>query len=138
MRTVMGITKVGVVGGGLMGSGIAEVCALRGLDVTIAEVSDDAATAARQRIERSVQRGVEKNKISADDAKDALNRIRLATELDELADRQLVIEAATEHEPVKLNLFTKLDEIVDGADAILASNTSSILIARLEIGRAHV
>lgn len=127
----MNITTVGVVGGGLMGSGIAEVCARSGIDVMVAEVNDDAAAAARARIEKSVQRGVDKGKLSADDATVALGRLQVTASLSDLADRQLVIEAATENEPVKLRLFGKLDEIVTAGDAILASNTSSIPIARL-------
>lgn len=123
--------RIGVVGGGLMGSGIAEVCARSGLDVIVAEVTDDAAAAARARIEKSLTRGVEKGKISQDDADGALGRLRVVAALDDLADRQLVIEAATENEPVKLALFSRLDTVVTDSQAILASNTSSIPIARL-------
>lgn len=125
------ITRIGVVGGGLMGSGIAEVCARSGLDVIVAEVSEEAAAAARERIETSVARGVAKGKLAAADADAALARLRVVGSLAELADRQWVIEAATENEPIKLGLFTKLDTIVADRDAILASNTSSIPIARL-------
>lgn len=127
----MDIQRIGVVGGGLMGSGIAEVCARSGLDVIVAEVGDDAAAAARARIEKSLFRGVEKGKLARDDADAALARLRVVAALDELADRQLVIEAATENEPVKLALFSRLDTVVTDAQAVLASNTSSIPIARL-------
>lgn len=127
----MSITKVGVIGGGLMGSGIAEVSVRAGLDVIVTEVSDEAVAAARARIEKSLQRAVDKGKLAADDAAEALTRLKVLPTLDELADRQLVIEAATENEPVKLKLFDRLDRIVTDPDAILASNTSSIPIARL-------
>lgn len=127
----MTISKVGVVGGGLMGSGIAEVCARSGLDVIVSEVSDEAASAALARIEKSLDRGVTKGKLSADDADQARSRLRVVAELDELADRHLVIEAATENETIKLKLFGRIDEILKDSSAILASNTSSIPIARL-------
>lgn len=127
----MEITRIGVVGGGLMGSGIAEVCARSGLDVIVAEVSPEAAAAALARIEKSVRRGVERGKMTADEADRALAGLRVEPALDALVDRQWVIEAATENEPVKLALFTQLDRVIVDPDAILASNTSSIPIARL-------
>jgi 3-hydroxybutyryl-CoA dehydrogenase len=125
------ITRIGVIGGGLMGSGIAEVAARSGLDVIVSEAGDEFAAAARARIEKSVRRGVDKGKLSADDAAAALGRLRVTTGIAELADRQLVIEAATENEQVKLALFADLDRTVTDRGAILASNTSSIPIARL-------
>ncbi len=127
----MSITRMGVIGGGLMGSGIAEVAARGGLDVIVSEATDDLAGAARARIEKSVRRGVDKGKLSAEDADAALGRLRVVTGIAELADRQLVVEAATENEQIKLGLFADLDRTVTDRDAILASNTSSIPIARL-------
>ncbi len=127
----MGITRIGVVGGGLMGSGIAEVAARSGLDVVVSEASDELADAARARIEKSVRRGVDKGKLSAQDADAALGRLRAVTGIAELADRELVVEAATENEQIKLALFADLDRTVADRSAILASNTSSIPIARL-------
>lgn len=127
----MEITRIGVIGGGLMGSGIAEVCARSGLDVIVAEISDDAAGVATGRIEKSVSRGVDKGKLTAEEAAAALDRLRVLSDFDALADRQWVIEAATENEPVKLELFGRLDSVVSDPAAILASNTSSIPIARL-------
>ncbi|HDK46229.1 MAG TPA: 3-hydroxybutyryl-CoA dehydrogenase [Actinobacteria bacterium] len=126
--------KVGIVGSGLMGSGIAEACARAGLDVVISEVSDELITKGRARIERSLDRAVERGKLEAADRDTALARIRFTTDLTDMHDRQIVIEAATEHEATKLGIFSSLDEIVEATDAILASNTSSIPIARL--GRA--
>jgi 3-hydroxybutyryl-CoA dehydrogenase len=129
--TSVKIQRIGVVGGGLMGSGIAEVCARSGLDVIVAEADDTAAAAARERIEKSLGRGVHKGKLTAEQAAAALDSLRVVASLDELADRQWVVEAATENESVKLALFSRLDAVVSDPEAILASNTSSIPIARL-------
>lgn len=123
--------KVGVVGCGLMGAGIAEVCARAGLDVVVAESSQAAADAGRSRLEKSLQRAESKGKI--DSAADVLARIRLVTELNELADRDLVVEAIVEDEDAKTELFRQLDKIVTNPDAILASNTSSIPIMKLGV-----
>jgi 3-hydroxybutyryl-CoA dehydrogenase len=124
------IERVGVVGCGLMGSGIAEVCARAGLDVIVREVDNDALARGRARIESSLGRAVDRDKVSADSAETALSRIRFTTDVGDLADRQLVIEAVTESEAVKLEVFSLLDKVVDDG-AILASNTSSIPIMKL-------
>lgn len=123
--------NVGVVGCGLMGAGIAEVCARAGLDVVVAESSDAAAEAGRTRLTTSLQRAEAKGKI--DSAADVLARIRVVTALEELADRDLVIEAIVEDEDAKVALFRRLDEIVTSPEAILASNTSSIPIMKLGV-----
>ncbi|WP_341924169.1 3-hydroxybutyryl-CoA dehydrogenase [Nocardioides psychrotolerans] len=123
--------NVGVVGCGLMGAGIAEVCARAGLDVVVAESSDAAAEAGRKRLTTSLQRAEAKGKI--DSAADVLARIRVVTALEELADRDLVIEAIVEDEDAKVALFRRLDEIVTSPEAILASNTSSIPIMKLGV-----
>lgn len=123
--------KVGVVGGGLMGSGIAEVSARAGLDVIIVESSEAAGQAARGRLEKSLRRAEDKGKI--DSAGAVLGRIRIETALESLADRDLVIEAIIEDEAAKTDLFKRLDEIVTSPDAILASNTSSIPIMKLGV-----
>jgi 3-hydroxybutyryl-CoA dehydrogenase len=122
--------RIGVVGGGLMGSGIAEVCARAGRDVVVVEANAPAAEAARARIAKSLRRAAERGKIDDPDA--VLGRIRFASELDDLADRELVIEAIVENEEAKTDLFAKLDKIVQ-PDAILASNTSSIPIMKLAV-----
>jgi 3-hydroxybutyryl-CoA dehydrogenase len=124
------MARVGVVGGGLMGSGIAEVCARAARDVIVVESSAPAADAARARIEKSVRRAAERGKIDDPDA--VLARVRVTTDLDELADRELVIEAIIEAEEAKVELFAQLDKIV-GPDTILASNTSSIPIMKLAV-----
>lgn len=123
--------NVGVVGCGLMGAGIAEVCARAGLDVVVAESSDAAAEAGRKRLTTSLQRAEAKGKI--DSAADVLARIRVVTALEDLADRDLVIEAIVEDEDAKVALFRRLDEIVTSPEAILASNTSSIPIMKLGV-----
>ena len=125
------ITRVGVAGCGLMGSGIAEVCARAGLDVVVREVDDAAATAGLARIEASLARAVRAGKLTAEDRDAALARITLTTRLEDLADRELVIEAATENPGVKAALFAELDRAVESPEAILATNTSSIPIAQV-------
>jgi 3-hydroxybutyryl-CoA dehydrogenase len=124
------IERVGVIGGGLMGSGIAEAAARAGCDVVVHEIDGPAAEAARLRVERSVSRAVERAKLSAVDGEAVLSRIRVGVDLEAQSDRQLVIEAATENEALKRELFTRLDRVV-AEDTILASNTSSIPITRL-------
>ena len=127
----MSIERVGVVGCGLMGAGIAEVCARAGLDVTVVESNDQAADSGRQRLTKSLTRAQERGKL--DNAEEVLGRIGIGTEMAALQDRQLVVEAIVEDEPTKVALFRQLDEIVTGQGAILASNTSSIPIMKLAV-----
>lgn len=124
------IARLGVVGGGQMGAGIAEVGARSGADVLVREINDDAADAAAGRITKSLDKAVKAGKIEQADRDAALGRLRFTTDTSDLADRQLVIEAASEDANVKLGLFRELDAAV-GAGAILASNTSSIPISKL-------
>ncbi|GLZ40241.1 3-hydroxybutyryl-CoA dehydrogenase [Actinokineospora sp. NBRC 105648] len=131
------ISRVGVVGAGLMGSGIAEVCARAGLDVVVAEVSTAALDAGRQRIEKSLARGVRSGKLAEEDRDAALARTRFTTDLGEFADRQLTIEAVAEIEQVKTEVFTTLDKVVEDPDAVFASNTSSIPIMKLGMATAR-
>ncbi len=128
---MMAIERVGVIGGGLMGSGIAEVCARAGSEVIVHEIDAEAAQAALGRIETSLARAVERGKVSADEESSILGRIIVSTDLADQADRQLVIEAAPENEDLKRRVFSDLDKAVADPDAILASNTSSIPITRL-------
>ena len=127
----MSIERVGVVGGGTMGSGIAEVCARAGLEVLVVEADDAAAESARARIESSVERGVERGKLDAAEAEDALDLLTTSADLERLADRQLVIEAVAEDKELKLGIFSRLADMVEDEQAILASNTSSIPIVEL-------
>jgi 3-hydroxybutyryl-CoA dehydrogenase len=126
-----GIERVGVVGCGLMGSGIAEVCARAGLDVIVTEVSQDALAAGRTRIEKSLARAVRNGKLSEEDRVAAVDRIRFTADLGDFADRQLVVEAVAEQEQIKTEVFTGLDKVVADPNAIFASNTSSIPIMKL-------
>lgn len=129
------MNRIGVVGGGLMGSGIAEVSARAGQDVVVVESSDDAAKAALGRLERSLQRAEAKGKLTPAEgsAADVLARIRVVTDLDAVADREVVVEAIVEDEAAKVALFRSLDAVVTAPDAILASNTSSIPIMKLGV-----
>jgi 3-hydroxybutyryl-CoA dehydrogenase len=125
------ITRVGVVGSGLMGSGIGEVCARAGLDVEIYDVTPQAAAAGLERIERSLDRAEQSRKIDGDQRAAAIGRLRVHSDIDRLAGCDLVVEAATEDEGVKLDIFRRLDRVVTKPDAILASNTSSIPIMKI-------
>jgi 3-hydroxybutyryl-CoA dehydrogenase len=118
-----------------MGSGIAEVSARAGLDVVVAESNAAAAEAGRRRLEGSLKRAESKGRI--DSADEVLGRIRIESDLAELADRDFVIEAIVEDESAKATLFKRLDEIVQARDAILASNTSSIPIMKLAVATSR-
>ena len=134
------IERLGVIGGGLMGSGISEVGARAGLDVVTVEIDDDASKAARDRVQASLHHAEERGKIDAAGVEETLGRITFTSDLEAMADRQLVVEAATEDEPTKLTLFGRVGSILDDDDAILASNTSSIPIVKLGAvsGRAEL
>ncbi len=125
------IERVGVVGCGLMGSGIAEVCARAGLDVIVREVDIAAVEAGMARLTGSLDRGVRAGKLAEEERDAAVARLRYTTDLGDLADRQLVVEAVVEDEGLKTEVFTALDKVVVASDAILASNTSSIPIMKL-------
>jgi 3-hydroxybutyryl-CoA dehydrogenase len=131
MDSARDIQRVGVVGCGLMGSGIVEVCARASLDVTAVEVADDALQSGRRRVEASVTRAVTTGKVTEQEGRESLDRITFTTDYDALSDRQLVIEAVIESEPDKLNVFHLLDKVVEDDLAVLASNTSSIPIMKL-------
>ncbi|MFM9591754.1 3-hydroxybutyryl-CoA dehydrogenase [Streptomyces scabiei] len=131
------VRRVGVIGCGLMGAGIAEVCARAALDVVVHEVSPEAAAAGRVRITTSLDRGVRRGKLTSEERDTALARIRVTPDLTELADRDLLVEAATEDEETKVELFAELDRIVIREDALLASNTSSLPIMKLGMATAR-
>jgi 3-hydroxybutyryl-CoA dehydrogenase len=126
----MSIEKVGVIGAGQMGNGIAHVCALAGCDVLMEDVNPEALGKARETIRKNLGRQVARNLISQGDADAALARIRTATDLEGMRDRDLVIEAATENEQVKRKVYQELCPRV-GPKTMIATNTSSISITRL-------
>jgi 3-hydroxybutyryl-CoA dehydrogenase len=130
------VRSVGVVGCGLMGSGIVEVCARAGCDVTYVEPTEALVAAGRARIERSIGRAVERGKLEAADAENTLGRIAGATDLGALAGSDLVIEAVVEDLETKLDLFRGLDGLTR-PEAVLASNTSSIPIVELALATAR-
>lgn len=114
-----------------MGAGIAEVCARAGHDVVVVESSPERVDAGRARIAASLRRAEVRGKIES--AASVLGRVRVVEALEELADRELVVEAIVEDETAKVELFAALDRIVASEDAILASNTSSIPIMKLAV-----
>lgn len=124
---ILEIRKVGVVGCGLMGSGIAEVSAKSGFDVLVREVDEGAIEAGRKRIIKSLDRAVEKGKATAEDREATLGRIRFTTAVEELADRDIVIEAIVEILEAKNDLFRTLDPLC-GEGTIFATNTSSLTV----------
>jgi 3-hydroxybutyryl-CoA dehydrogenase len=127
------IQCVGVVGCGLMGSGIAEVCSRAGLAVVVREPDEKLVEAGRARIERSMQRAQKSGKLTAEEGGSALRRIAFTTDLAEFAGCDLVVEAIFEDEAAKIAVFKELDAIVAREDALLTSNTSSIPIMKLAI-----
>jgi 3-hydroxybutyryl-CoA dehydrogenase len=126
----MSIKTVGVIGAGTMGNGIAQVCAMAGLEVIMQDIADAPLQQGLETIAGSLDRMIKKDKISEDDKQNGLSKITIATALDALADVDIVIEAATENESLKLQIFEQLDRICK-KDTILASNTSSISLTRI-------
>jgi 3-hydroxybutyryl-CoA dehydrogenase len=126
-----GIHRIGVVGSGVMGSGIAEVCARSGLDVVVVTSGPDSVAPGRRRLLKSLEHGLRKERLTEAERDAAVGRVAFTADPNELADRQLVFEAVPEHEPTKLDLFGLLDKIVIDPEAIFATNTSSIPIIRL-------
>ncbi len=123
----MNISKVGVVGCGLMGSGIAEIAAKSGFEVKVREVNDDFLEAGKKRIRRSLDKAVEKEKLTAEDRDAAWARLTFTTQVSDLGDRDVVIEAIVEELEAKNALFSELDALC-AEQTIFASNTSSLTI----------
>jgi 3-hydroxybutyryl-CoA dehydrogenase len=119
-----------VIGCGIMGSGIVEVCAKVGLDVVFVEVNEGARDHGQAAIERSMAKAVERGKLDEGARDEALSRIKGSTSLDDVAGADLVIEVVTEHLPTKLAVFKRVDSLV-GEDVVMATNTSSLPIAEL-------
>ena len=129
--TAATIDRVGVVGVGQMGLGVVEVCARAGLDVVASDRDQQVLEAAAERLDGSLARAVHKGKLDVADADAARARVHFVDDLAAHADRQLVVEAVTEDPDVKLPIFAELDRVVEAADAVLATNTSSIPIMKL-------
>jgi len=123
-------TRGGVVGAGTMGLGIAHVMAWKGLDVTLVDLEKSLLERARGIIEKNLDRQVKKEILTAEEKAETVGRLHMTTEIGELADCPIVVEAVVEAKEVKSALFRTLDTICD-AEAILASNTSSISITAL-------
>ena len=126
------ISKVGVVGLGTMGAGIAEVLARAGVDVIGVEVTGESLAGGRARIETSMARAVERGKLTGEDVAAALARVRFTTDIEDLADRELVIESVTEHREIKTGVMVALDALLDPS-AIIATNTSSLSVTELSV-----
>jgi len=124
------VEKIGIIGAGQMGHGIAHVCALAGYDVVLSDISEEALQRARTLIEKNMERQVKREMIAESEVAPALARIQTATDFDAFADCDIVIESATENEEVKRDILKRLCPVLK-ADALLASNTSSISITRL-------
>ncbi|MEU5600744.1 3-hydroxybutyryl-CoA dehydrogenase, partial [Streptomyces lydicus] len=131
------IARVGVVGCGQMGAGIAEVCARAGLDVMVAETTGEALELGRTRLTNSLGKAAERGKLTVAERDATLDRLSFTTDLGEFSDRDLVIEAVVENEQVKTEIFQVLDQVVTRPDAILASNTSSIPLVKLAVATSR-
>lgn len=126
------IRKVGVVGGGLMGSGIAQVSAAAGFPTTVREVSEALSDKSRQSIERVLAKGIERGKVTEEQRETTRKNLRFVTAVEELADSDLIIEAIVEDLEVKNSLWSELDRVA-GAETIFASNTSSLTIVAMAV-----
>ncbi len=124
------VKAVGVIGAGIMGSGIVEVCAKAGLQVIFVEVNEEARDHGQAAVERSTAKAVERGKLLNAERDEALSRVRGTTEMGELSEVDLVVEVVTEDLPIKLDVFKRVDALV-GQDVVIATNTSSLPIAEL-------
>jgi 3-hydroxybutyryl-CoA dehydrogenase len=128
--------RVAVIGGGLMGSGIAEVCARSGVDVTVVEADEERAERSRGAIDRSLARGVRSGKLSEDDKAAALEHVAVTATFEDIEGADAAIEAVVEDERLKREVFRRLDEVLPDA-RFLASNTSSVPIMKLGAQTKH-
>jgi 3-hydroxybutyryl-CoA dehydrogenase len=134
---VVEIQRVGVVGCGLMGSGIAEAAARAGLDVRVVDLDRATLEMGRTRVSASISRAEQGGKLTGAEAQAALARIEFSADIGTLGDRQLVIEAVVESEAEKVSVFESLDKVVEDPEAVLASNTSSIPIMKLAMATSR-
>ncbi|WP_342616360.1 3-hydroxybutyryl-CoA dehydrogenase [Rhodoferax sp. GW822-FHT02A01] len=126
----MSINTVGIIGAGTMGNGIAQACAVSGINVVMVDISDAAVSKGLATISSSLERLIKKEKLTPEQRDAALSRIKISTQYDDLKSAQLVIEAATENYDLKVKILKQIDALV-GAEVIIASNTSSISITKL-------
>jgi 3-hydroxybutyryl-CoA dehydrogenase len=131
------IQRVGVVGCGLMGSGVAEAAARAGLDLRVVDLDRATLEMGRARVRASISRAEKGGKLTGVEAEEALGRIEFSSDIGSLADRQLVIEAVVESEAEKVSVFESLDKVVEDPEAVLASNTSSIPIMKLAMATSR-
>ncbi len=128
--TIAGFNKIGVIGAGQMGAGIAQICATVGLPVTVVDLAEQQLDKAHETIGKSLSKLVSKEKLTQADADNAMQQITFVTDNNQLSDADLVIESAVENEKIKGEIFRNLDEILQ-PEGIIATNTSSISITRL-------
>jgi 3-hydroxybutyryl-CoA dehydrogenase len=131
------LSRVGVVGCGLMGSGIAEVCARAGMDTVVVEQDAAALEAGRRRVERSLGRGVSSGKLTEERRREVGAAIAYTVEYERLSDRELVVEAVHEDERLKFDVFRHIDGLLQSPDAVIASNTSSVPIMKIAMATAR-
>jgi 3-hydroxybutyryl-CoA dehydrogenase len=129
-------SSIGVIGLGTMGAGIAEVFARNGYQVVGVELSDESLERGRQHVQHSTDRAVKRGKLSAEEQKELVDRVTFTTNLSDVKDCALVVEAVIEHLDVKQNLFRQLDAVV-GPEAILATNTSSLSVTEISTASAQ-
>src|SRR5512140_2156133 len=130
------IRRVGVLGAGLMGSGIAEVCAKAGFAVAVREVDEKALAAGRRRIENSLSKAIERNKLTAVDGEAIRNRLGYSSSLEDLSSSDLILEAIVENLDVKREVYKALDSLC-GPETIFCSNTSSLTITEMAAATAR-
>ena len=126
----MNIKKIGVIGSGQMGAGIAQICSIKGFEITILDINKEALESGRKRLEKNMARDVEKGRLAAMDQNEALARISWTTEYKSFSKSDFVIEAATEDEEIKKAILRELCPVLP-EHTLIASNTSSISITRL-------
>jgi len=131
MGVPVAIQRVGLVGCGLMGTGIAEASARSSLQVVVVDVDDAALKGGKDRLTASIARATRAGNVTGEEAEAAVSRIEFSTDLDALMAADLVVEAIVESEAEKVKVFQALDQVVEAPDAVLASNTSSIPIMKL-------
>ena len=132
----MSVEKVMVVGAGIMGSGIAQVCIEHGIQTILTDISKEVADNGKAKINHFLQRKIEKGKMTQEDKDKAMSLLTTSGSYQDGADANLVIEAATENVPIKLKIFEQLDEIMN-EDAVMATNTSTISITKIAGATKH-